>query len=150
MYQNNIVNGESPSQERNQAGEILAIRDVDDDDDDGDDNDNDNDNDDDDDDDDDGSTGYTGYKPAGLEQYFMENMGTLGLNWTISGYSAYTCHIFTAPHVTNQDIFDDIRSYTKDLDQYSEAIQTQDVFTNESLIDNNFNDYSIEKIISYV
>lgn len=101
-----LNNDESPSfltQERNQTGEILAIRD--------------------DDGDDDGSTGYTGYKPASLEQYFMENMGTLGLNWTISGYSAYTCHIFTAAHVTNQDIFDDITSYTKDLDQYAEAIQ---------------------------
>ncbi len=63
------------------------------------------------------------YKPASLEQYFKDNMETLGLNWTIKGYSAYTCHIWRSENVTSPEIFKDLMAYAKDLDDHSKAIQ---------------------------
>ena len=50
-------------------------------------------------------------------------MGPLGLNWTINGYSAYTCHIWRDENVTSPEIFKDLMAYAKDLDEHTKAIQ---------------------------
>ena len=63
------------------------------------------------------------YKNSKLEKFFAENMGPLGLNWTIQGRSAHTCHIFVAENITNKDVFGEINSYSTSLDKHTDAVQ---------------------------
>jgi hypothetical protein len=60
------------------------------------------------------------YIPAPVEQYFMDNMVTLGYD---KEDNPMTCNVWKDPKATNSTIYNMLQSYASDLDNYQKAIQ---------------------------
>ena len=59
------------------------------------------------------------YIPAPVEQYFMDNMVTLGYD---KEADPMTCTVWTDPKTTNPSVYNMLQSYASDLVQYTRAV----------------------------
>jgi hypothetical protein len=61
------------------------------------------------------------YIPAPVEQYFMDNMVTLG--YDNKEDNPMTCNVWKDPKATNENIYNMLQRYASDVDNYQKAIQ---------------------------
>jgi len=84
---------------------------------------------------------FKGYKPSSCEQYIVEHAEQLGY---ASDSDPSGCAIWNDPDTTNKDIYEGLRSYANDLDQYITAVKNfqpiPDLLTS---IKNGNGDYSV-------
>ena len=59
------------------------------------------------------------YTPAPLEQYFMDNMVTLGYD---NEANPKTCNVWTDPKATNPHVYNMLQTYISELAQYNKSI----------------------------
>ena len=64
---------------------------------------------------------YDLYKPASVEQYFVENMVNLG--YDVTETNPMTCNVWTDPLATSDDVHKKLIAYSHDLELYTKAVQ---------------------------